>query len=140
MSGKLLSTTKPPPQDVDTDAALPRLFATPEQAAEIINSSVSELTKFRRKGGGPPFVLVGQRPRYPLDDLMRWADSLQRFASNSEAYAANRKRAEGADVQRATLAEARKTRWPKKAKAKPAKPARPRRRKVAESSVEPVIP
>jgi hypothetical protein len=105
------------------------LLATDKQAADILNETTNKLARWRKDGGGPPFVMVGKRARYPLDDLERWVASLRRFASLAEAYAHDRQRAEAADHQRTALAGARKTRWTPKEPATESTATRSRRKK-----------
>ena len=48
---------------------------TQRQVAERFAVSISLLRKWRREGGGPPFVRFGSRlVRYRPEDLEKWAD------------------------------------------------------------------
>jgi hypothetical protein len=93
-----------------SNAGLAR-FLTEEQAADHLNLPKYELARRRRFGGGPPFVLWGVRVRYPLADLIEWEQSLPRFATMAEVYAADRRRADEAERRRASLAGVRNKKW-----------------------------
>jgi len=64
---------------------------TPEELADLLALSVGHLARVRTKGGGPPFLKIGQRRtgsiRYRLVDVEKWLASRQ-FASTSEETAA----------------------------------------------------
>ena len=50
---------------------------TPERAAELLNVTVSTLTRWRRtEGVGPPFVRVSaNRVGYPVAGVRRWVEA-----------------------------------------------------------------
>jgi hypothetical protein len=97
--------------------ALAPMFVTDEQAAVVTGLTTHQLYLYRRRGGGPPFVVHGVRVRYPIDGLRAWAAELPRFSSRAEAYAYDPKRADGAARQRAALIGPRKRRHEAKEKA-----------------------
>jgi hypothetical protein len=94
----------------DADALAPA-FATEERTAEYLGVTKHELYLRRRRGDGPPFVMHGARIRYPIAELHEWAQSLPRFSTLTEAYAAHPQRAAGVVKQRTANAKARSLRW-----------------------------
>jgi excisionase family DNA binding protein len=47
-------------------------YLTPAEVADLLRLAPQTLTNMRHKGGGPPFVKVGQAVRYPRQPLERW--------------------------------------------------------------------
>lgn len=49
---------------------------TESEVAEILNISTATLSRMRRsrENDGPPWIMVGGRPRYRRLDLERWLD------------------------------------------------------------------
>jgi hypothetical protein len=97
------------------DELLAPAFATESQASAYLGLHPHQLYLHRRRGTGPPFVAHGARVRYPIAELVAWAQNLPRFTSRAEAYVADPERAVAALRQRTSTAKARKTRWRKDA-------------------------
>lgn len=62
---------------------------TPKEAAAYLGVPASQLKRFRMEGGGPAFtqLSVGGRighPRYMVEDLDAWHDSLTKSKTHSE--------------------------------------------------------
>ena len=55
---------------------LPPAFMTPAQTASYLRVSKELLQKWRRLGEGPPYVIVGNRPRYRTADIEKFAANL----------------------------------------------------------------
>lgn len=60
-----------------TDAPV---FLTARQVVDRYggNITLGALANWRFKKSGPPYVKIGGRVLYPLDDLVRWEDSQKR--------------------------------------------------------------
>ncbi|MGD2114479.1 MAG: helix-turn-helix domain-containing protein [Acidobacteriota bacterium] len=69
------------PLPTDRPDALPLLDQT--EAAEFLAVSTRTLEGWRSSGGGPPFVRVGRRVRYRLQDLQEWIGE-RTFGSTTE--------------------------------------------------------
>lgn len=61
-------------------------------SAEYLRLSRSTLQKMRVVGGGPAYVKLGRRVRYPIKDLDSWLMARRRN-STSESYGTARRRA-----------------------------------------------
>jgi hypothetical protein len=57
-------------------------------AADYAKLSVSFLNKARCTGDGPPFIKLGKRVIYDLDDLDRWIDQGRRKSTGQRDVAA----------------------------------------------------
>ncbi len=56
----------------DTTESLIELLLTPEDAAKLLNVSISWLAKARMTGEGPEFVKIGRAVRYSESSLRRF--------------------------------------------------------------------
>jgi predicted DNA-binding transcriptional regulator AlpA len=65
--------SNPNPEDV-LPAGEDRCLSERSVAA-VLGASVALLRKWRRTGGGPPYLRVGKLVRYRLSDLRRFMDS-----------------------------------------------------------------
>jgi hypothetical protein len=60
----------PRARDVDLTG---RRFASPPEAAAVLNRSLVTLERWRKNGKGPPFVrFSGRKIEYPVPELMTW--------------------------------------------------------------------
>lgn len=59
-------------------------YVDEETAASIIGYSKWTLTRWRRKGGGPPFMRPdgGSRVRYNREKLLAWAEKQERGSTS----------------------------------------------------------
>ena len=62
-------------------------FYTPDEAADVLRTSVRTLERRRLDGTGPKFVKLGGRVLYPPEDIAAWDDT-RTFASTAEAEGA----------------------------------------------------
>jgi hypothetical protein len=76
-------------------ALIQPLFLDEEAAAAKLGWTLSELRRSRRvTKDGPPFVMHGQKVRYGVADLERYAAGIKRFTSQADVLTVNPKRAE----------------------------------------------
>ena len=64
------------------DAVLPE-FLRPREAAAILHMSTRSLDRYRRRGGGPAYYLLGNSVIYALADLADWA-AARRYRNTSQ--------------------------------------------------------
>ncbi len=70
------------PKKQDFDDLDPALHINEKIAAEYLGISHKTLQGYRVKGGGPPFIKVGERSvRYKIADLMNWAENRKKNTS-----------------------------------------------------------
>lgn len=48
------------------------IFLSRTQAAKRIGRCAKTLRNLAKRGDGPPFLLIGDRPAYPADELQVW--------------------------------------------------------------------
>jgi hypothetical protein len=65
-------------------AAPPKKYLNAEEASQFIGAAVQTLARWRCEGGGPPFIRVGRKIMYAIDDLIAWMNA-RRVSSTSEA-------------------------------------------------------
>jgi|AGTN01.2.fsa_nt_gi hypothetical protein len=65
---------------------IPRLLNEVE-VAEIRKMSPASLRRERWAGGGPPFVKMGRRVRYDLNDLVVWLNERKRTSTSDPGLA-----------------------------------------------------
>ena len=53
---------------------MPRRLMTTAQAADYLTVTVAALRAWRVRGGGPPWIKLGQAVRYDQNDLDAWLD------------------------------------------------------------------
>lgn len=56
----------------------------PEDAAKILNVSISWLAKSRMTGTGPEFVKIGRAVRYPKSTLQKFIEARTRASTAAE--------------------------------------------------------
>jgi Helix-turn-helix domain len=56
-------------------------YLTPKEAAKLLKRHPGSLERYRRVGGGPPFIKAG-RVLYARADLIKWLDSLKVESTN----------------------------------------------------------
>jgi excisionase family DNA binding protein len=52
----------------------PERLLTQQQLADYLGVSVPTIQRWRRQGTGPPFLLLGTRPRYRRAQVDAWLD------------------------------------------------------------------
>ncbi len=67
-----------------TEAESPVTLVNQVKAAEILTVDPRTLAGWRYRGGGPPFVRIGNRVRYKVRDLYAWIEE-RTFQSTAEA-------------------------------------------------------
>jgi predicted DNA-binding transcriptional regulator AlpA len=63
--------------------AIPTLM-TPNDAAKVLQVSLSWLAKARMRGDGPPYIPVGRSIRYGEAALIQWMKSRQRSSTSEQ--------------------------------------------------------
>jgi excisionase family DNA binding protein len=58
---------------------------TPQEAAELLRSTVKTLERWRHAGGGPVFTRIGRRVTYRVEDLEAWLEQQRRAHTGSAA-------------------------------------------------------
>lgn len=69
------------PDDGGQDRGIPaphRGYLSPRATAELIDSSVSTLAKWRLRGEGPPYRKIGRKILYCNEEVIAWIDSFRR--------------------------------------------------------------
>lgn len=54
------------------DNTMSDTFLSREQAARRVGRCPRTMRNLAKRGEGPPFLLIGNRPAYPADGLDRW--------------------------------------------------------------------
>lgn len=62
----------------------PKEKLDPHGAASYLNTSRATLARWRVQGGGPPFIKMGGRIRYDVEDLDAWLESRRRRSTSDE--------------------------------------------------------
>lgn len=62
----------------------------PKEAAKLLRVSEGTLRDWRYRRVGPPYIRVGQRPRYDVRDLERWLRDRRQETQEREAAAGAR--------------------------------------------------
>jgi hypothetical protein len=52
--------------------AMPKTFLSRTQAARRVGRCPRTMRNLAKRGEGPPFLLIGDRPAYPADSLDQW--------------------------------------------------------------------
>ena len=81
MSSKEIPQPKTPAAKSST--AMPTLM-TPNDAAKVLQVSLSWLAKARMRGDGPPYIPVGRSIRYAEAALIQWMKSRQRSSTSEQ--------------------------------------------------------
>ena len=64
---------------MDDDA---KKYLTPKETSRFIGVAVQTLARWRCAGGSPPFIRVGRKIMYAVEDLTAWMNA-RRVASTS---------------------------------------------------------
>jgi hypothetical protein len=67
----------------------PESRLTPEQAAEVLNISVSKANKDRMTGDGPPYEKSGRTVRYRYGTLLEWMAAHTRRSTSDQGRTAS---------------------------------------------------
>lgn len=66
---------------MDTVPVAKALFLNEYQVARALNVKVQTLRRWRSQKVGPPFVRLGNSPRYSPTELQEWVKDLPRWAT-----------------------------------------------------------
>jgi predicted DNA-binding transcriptional regulator AlpA len=66
----------------EMDAATPQRALTIEEAAAYVGLSTWTLDKLRSRGGGPPYIKLGRRVVYLIEDLNGWLATRRRTSTS----------------------------------------------------------
>ena len=78
---KLVQSLSPPDANASPTANAISLL-TPERTAEILEVSAPWLSRARKKGYGPPHILLGSKVRYAEASLVEWIKSREEKGTN----------------------------------------------------------